>query len=94
MRPSSRIGRSMLARSRRLRVSTDTFHRFASSRLVNNESSVALSSLLSASLLVKERDNFFANKLRIFPDLPGPVLCCVLMPDLARDILCERWVKR
>jgi hypothetical protein len=89
MRPSSRIGRSMLARSRRLRVSTDTFHRFASSRLVNNESSVALS-----SLLVKERDNFFANKLRILPDLPGPVLCCVLMPDLARDSLCERWVKR
>jgi hypothetical protein len=89
MRPSSRIGRSMLARSRRLRVSTETFHRFASSRLVNNESSVALS-----SLLVKERDNFFANKLRILPDLPRPVLCCVLMSDLACDILWKRWVKR
>jgi hypothetical protein len=49
MRPSRRIGRSIFVRSRRLRVSIETFHRRASSRLVNRES--VSSPLLTASRL-------------------------------------------
>jgi hypothetical protein len=40
MRPSYLTGRSLLARSRLLTVSTETFHRAASSRLVNSVSSI------------------------------------------------------
>ena len=40
IRPSNLNGRNTLARSRRLIVSIETFHRSASSRLVNNESSI------------------------------------------------------
>jgi hypothetical protein len=40
IRPSNLSGRNTLARSRRLIVSIETFHRSANSRLVNNESSI------------------------------------------------------
>ena len=40
IRPSNLNGRNTLARSRRLIVSIETFHRSANLRLVNNESSI------------------------------------------------------
>jgi hypothetical protein len=52
-RPSSLVGRSILIRSRLLTVSIETFHRSASSRLVNNAPSVdpSVTSLSIVSLL-------------------------------------------
>jgi hypothetical protein len=53
IRPSNLTGRSLLDRSRLLTVSTETFHRAASSRLVNSVSSVGLSVIIGGLPLIK-----------------------------------------
>jgi hypothetical protein len=73
IRPSNLSGRNTLARSRRLIVSIETFHRSANSRLVNNESSIVFTKsfvyIVRSQVLALQK----GKPLRPAPRLPRPI---------------------